>query len=163
MKVRWGENGLFSGCQWSFHYVVLVVTGPLLAQAKLYAGSVFTLFYTTGMGTGKFNSSFIWHNPHAVTVKVLSLAVLFGELLLHHRFLVIAIIINQPKAPTTFPPPTPQFPLKATDIIFWPALLGSNILCMCDFTGHFKNWNTSLKFTFPSHCGWQHAFSDAED
>lgn len=86
--------------------MVLVVTGPLLTQAKFYAGSVFTLFYTTGTGTGKFNSSFIWHNAHAVTVKVLSLAVLFGELLPHHRFLVIAILINQPKAPTTSPPST---------------------------------------------------------
>lgn len=46
---------------------------------KFCAGSVFTPFYITGRGTGKFNSSFTWHNPQAVTVEVLSLPVLFGD------------------------------------------------------------------------------------
>lgn len=98
-----GGNVLLSDCQRSFHHVALVATGPFMAQAKFFcAGSVFTLFYTTGTGTGKFNSSFIWHNPHAVTVEVLSLSSsLVGQTPppAHRRFPVITILINPPKAP----------------------------------------------------------------
>lgn len=84
-----------------------------MTQAKFYAGSVFTPFYTTGTGTGKFNSSFIWHNPHAVTVEVLSLAVLFGgpPPPPHRRFPGAAVLINPPL------PSLPKFPLKASDVI----------------------------------------------
>lgn len=100
-----GGHVLLSDYQWSFHVVVLVVTGPLLNQAKFSARSVFILFYTTGTKRGKFNSSFIWHNPHTFTVDVLSLPVLFGDPTpTTDRFDVIAVLINQPKV--RLPPPS---------------------------------------------------------
>lgn len=38
----------------------------------------------------------------------------------------------------TMPPPPVLFLLQACDITFWPALLGSKVPCVCNFTWHFK-------------------------
>ena len=77
----------------------------------------------------------------------------------HSAVPIIAILINLP-----MPPPLPPlgFPRQASDFIFWPVLMGSTILSMCDCTWHFKSWTIALKFSFPSH--WLGmSISDTED
>lgn len=81
---------LLSGCQRSLHIVGVGSNWPTSDSGQVLCWSVFTLFSTAGTERGKFNSSFLWHNPRTVTVDILSLSALFGDRLPppHHHLIV---------------------------------------------------------------------------